>query len=544
MKERLDVMLVKRALASSREKAQEMIRSGSVYVDGKQAVKAGSFVEEGAVLEVRGETLRYVGRGGLKLEKALETWKIRLEGLVCMDVGASTGGFTDCMLQQGAARVYSVDVGRGQLAPVLRQDPRVICMEQTNFRYMTREDLQEQPAFISVDVSFISLEKMLGPAMALLRPGGRMVCLIKPQFEAGRGRVGKKGVVRQPGIHREVIGGIVDLADLAGFSVLGLDYSPIKGPEGNVEGEPMKHFLIYANERKDKNLAAARQIQRYLELKGKHVTLLKNQDSSAGQEPSAERACPAGQEPSAGRACPAGQGPSAGQGPPDSCLLVLGGDGTVLQAVREYRHRALPIIGVNLGTLGYMTEIEMPNLEESLDRLIAGDFVRESRMMLKGMVHFSHGGSEEGFALNDIVISRSGSLQIIKFSIYVNGQFLNDYHADGMIVTTPTGSTGYNLSAGGPLVEPGARLIMLTPICPHSLNQRSIILSSEDVVDIEIPERGEGGVQTVEASFDASHVVPLETGDRVRITQWEESAEFLRLDQVSFLEVLHRKMQG
>lgn len=306
----------------------------------------------------------------------------------------------------------------------------------------------------------------------------------------------------------------------------------------------MKHFLIYANERKDKNLAAARQIQRYLELKGKHVTLLKNQDSSAGQEPSAERACPAGQEPSAGRACPAGQGPSAGRGPPDSCLLVLGGDGTVLQAVREYRHRALPIIGVNLGTLGYMTEIEMPNLEESLDRLIAGDFVRESRMMLKGMVHFSHGGSEEGFALNDIVISRSGSLQIIKFSIYVNGQFLNDYHADGMIVTTPTGSTGYNLSAGGPLVEPGARLIMLTPICPHSLNQRSIILSSEDVVDIEIPERGEGGVQTVEASFDASHVVPLETGDRVRITQWEESAEFLRLDQVSFLEVLHRKMQG
>ena len=318
----------------------------------------------------------------------------------------------------------------------------------------------------------------------------------------------------------------------------------------------MKHFLIYANERKDKNLAAARRIQRYLELKGKHVTLLKNQDSSAGREPSAERECPAGQEPSAGRACPAGQEPSAerecpagqepsaGQGPPDSCLLVLGGDGTVLQAVREYRHRALPIIGVNLGTLGYMTEIEMPNLEESLDRLIAGDFVRESRMMLKGMVHFSHGGSEEGFALNDIVISRSGSLQIIKFSIYVNGQFLNDYHADGMIVTTPTGSTGYNLSAGGPLVEPGARLIMLTPICPHSLNQRSIILSSEDVVDIEIPERGEGGVQTVEASFDASHVVPLETGDRVRITQWEESAEFLRLDQVSFLEVLHRKMQG
>ena len=235
MKERLDVMLVKRALASSREKAQEMIRSGSVYVDGKQAVKAGSFVEEGAVLEVRGETLRYVGRGGLKLEKALETWKIRLEGLVCMDVGASTGGFTDCMLQQGAARVYSVDVGRGQLAPVLRQDPRVICMEQTNFRYMTREDLQEQPAFISVDVSFISLEKMLGPAMALLRPGGRMVCLIKPQFEAGRGRVGKKGVVREASIHLEVLEHFLDHAAQAGFTVKDITFSPIRGPEGNIE---------------------------------------------------------------------------------------------------------------------------------------------------------------------------------------------------------------------------------------------------------------------------------------------------------------------
>ena len=236
MKERLDVILVRQGHASSREKARAVIMAGNVYVNGQKEDKAGTFFDEAKIsLEVRESALRYVSRGGLKLEKAMERWNLKLDGRICMDIGASTGGFTDCMLQNGAARVYAVDVGRGQLAWKLRNDDRVVCMEQTNFRYMTREDLQEQPAFISVDVSFISLEKMLGPAMALLRPGGRMVCLIKPQFEAGRGRVGKKGVVRQPGIHREVIGGIVDLADLAGFSVLGLDYSPIKGPEGNVE---------------------------------------------------------------------------------------------------------------------------------------------------------------------------------------------------------------------------------------------------------------------------------------------------------------------
>ena len=223
-------------------------------------------------------------------------------------------------------------------------------------------------------------------------------------------------------------------------------------------------------------------------------------------------------------------------------MIVLGGDGTVLQAARETKKLHIPIIGVNLGTLGYMTEIEPANLKESLDRLIAGDYEQESRMMLNGKAYLSDGRTEEGWALNDIVITRSGSLQIIQFNIYVNGQFLNDYKADGMIITTPTGSTGYNLSAGGPLVEPRAKLIVLTPICPHSLNQRSIILSPEDVIEIEIPQGREGRIQTVEASFDGTHVIPLETGDRIRIVQSEKITEFIQLNQVSFLEVLHKKM--
>ncbi len=236
MKERLDVILVNQGYADSREKAKAVIMSGNVYVNGQKEDKAGTAFDPAKIrLEVRGSALKYVSRGGLKLEKAMEKWQFDLNGKSCMDIGASTGGFTDCMLQNGAKKVYSVDVGRGQLAWKLRQDERVVCMEQTNFRYMVREDIQEELDFASVDVSFISLTKILIPARNLLREGGEMVCLIKPQFEAGRDKVGKNGVVREPETHREVITKIVDYADSIGFGVLHLEYSPIKGPEGNIE---------------------------------------------------------------------------------------------------------------------------------------------------------------------------------------------------------------------------------------------------------------------------------------------------------------------
>lgn len=236
MKERLDVILVKQGLAESREKARAVIMSGNVYVNGQKEDKAGAAFEESRIrLEVRGKTLKYVSRGGLKLEKAMKQWGFMLEGRICMDIGASTGGFTDCMLQNGAAKVYSVDVGHGQLAWKLRNDTRVVCMEKTNFRYMVREDIQDDLDFASVDVSFISLTKILIPARNLLKEGGEMVCLVKPQFEAGRDKVGKNGVVREAGTHREVVSKILDYADSIGFCVCHLEYSPIKGPEGNIE---------------------------------------------------------------------------------------------------------------------------------------------------------------------------------------------------------------------------------------------------------------------------------------------------------------------
>ena len=237
MKERLDVLLVRRGLAESREKAKAVIMAGCVYVNDQKEDKAGAMFDETKIsnLEVRGNTLPYVSRGGLKLAKAMKQFDISLEGKVCMDIGASTGGFTDCMLQNGAVKVYSVDVGHGQLAWKLRNDERVVCMEKTNFRYMVRDDIQDDLDFGSVDVFFISLTKILGPAYNLLKTDAQMVCLIKPQFEAGKEKVGKKGVVRDPAVHVEVIEMVMDYAVSIGFEILNLDYSPIRGPEGNIE---------------------------------------------------------------------------------------------------------------------------------------------------------------------------------------------------------------------------------------------------------------------------------------------------------------------
>ena len=235
MKERLDVLLIKRNLAESREKAKAIIMAGSVFVDGQREDKAGSSFQEDVQIEVKGHTLPYVSRGGLKLEKALAEFDVTVEGKVCTDVGSSTGGFTDCMLQNGAVKVYAIDVGRGQLDWELRQDDRVVCMEKTNIRYVTPADIGEPVDFSSIDVSFISLTKVLEPIRRYLKADGEIVALIKPQFEAGREKVGKKGVVREKSTHHEVIEKVAGYANSIGFEVLNINFSPIKGPEGNIE---------------------------------------------------------------------------------------------------------------------------------------------------------------------------------------------------------------------------------------------------------------------------------------------------------------------
>lgn len=245
MKERLDVLLVQRNLAPSREKAKAIIMTGNVFVDGIREDKAGATFADTVAIEVKGNTLKYVSRGGLKLEKAIEQYGVSVDQKVCMDIGSSTGGFTDCMLQNGAVKVYSVDVGTNQLAWKLRQDERVVSMEKTNIRYLTKDQIDDEIAFASIDVSFISLTKVLLPARNLLTKDGEIVCLIKPQFEAGREKVGKKGVVREKSVHEEVIENVMKYAISIGFEPIKLDYSPIKGPEGNIE------YLLYIKKNGD-----------------------------------------------------------------------------------------------------------------------------------------------------------------------------------------------------------------------------------------------------------------------------------------------------
>lgn len=295
----------------------------------------------------------------------------------------------------------------------------------------------------------------------------------------------------------------------------------------------MKHFLIYTNCHKDESMETTERIRRYLEDHGHQCTvMLRNRGGCCGYH--------------GGTPCESHGTEETGElsFPEDAyCMIVLGGDGTMLRAAWDVKKANIPLIGVNLGTLGYMTEVETGCLEEALDQLMAGEVESESRMMLNGKIYGRDGSITQDWSLNDIVISRSGALQVIKLHVYVNGQFLKDYSADGVIITTPTGSTGYNLSAGGPIAEPSSRLIIMTPICPHTLSSRSIILSPEDVIEIRIPEGRDGGMQQVTANFDGSHVVPMGTGDRIRIVKSEKTTEILSVNKVSFLEVLHRKMR-
>ena len=268
-KERLDVLLVQRGLAPSREKAKAVIMAGEVFVDNQREDKAGQTFPKSVQIEVRGKKMKYVSRGGYKLERAMEVFPIELQDAVCMDVGSSTGGFTDCMLQKGAKYVYAIDVGTNQLAWSLRQDERVCSMEKTNIRYVTPEDIGEPVDFVSIDVAFISLTKVLGPAKELLKVGGEMVCLIKPQFEAGKDKVGKKGVVRDPHVHEEVIETVMNYALSLGFHILGLDHSPIRGPEGNIE-----YLLYMENDEREPSVLDGEEKHKIVELvKRSHETL-------------------------------------------------------------------------------------------------------------------------------------------------------------------------------------------------------------------------------------------------------------------------------
>lgn len=282
----------------------------------------------------------------------------------------------------------------------------------------------------------------------------------------------------------------------------------------------MEHFYVITNPSKDTDLKVTHTIRDYLTKRGKTCIIDAGSENRKGE--SYTDTTKVGEEV--------------------DCVIVLGGDGTLLQAAADLVDRNIPFLGINLGTLGFLAEVNVTGIEAALDKLLNGEFNIENRMMLHGTCFEQEERKDEARALNDIVITRKGSLQIINFSIYVNGQFLHRYHADGIIAATPTGSTGYNLSAGGPIVEPKASLIVITPICPHSMQNRSIVLSSEDVVTIEIEKSRDGSDQEVEAIFDGSHKQSLQTGDKLEIKKSRKTTGIVKLNQVSFLEILHRKM--
>lgn len=289
----------------------------------------------------------------------------------------------------------------------------------------------------------------------------------------------------------------------------------------------MKHFYIITNKPKDVDLKITGEVVSFLEAHGKQCTVCV-QDRSLKN--SAEGVCT--------DSCTREESV-----PKDAdCILVLGGDGTLLQAAVDCMDLDIPLLGINLGTLGFMAEVEKTNIEHALQALIDGDYEVEERMMLDGQIYHDEEKIQELHALNDIVLTRSGSLRIVAYDIYVNGQFLNSYSADGVIVSTPTGSTGYNMSAGGPIVEPKAKMLLLTPICPHKVGARSIVLSADDLIEIRVTDGRNGGIQKMEVNFDGSVTKPLSTGDSIRICQSTRVTKFIRLSKVSFLEVLHKKL--
>lgn len=283
----------------------------------------------------------------------------------------------------------------------------------------------------------------------------------------------------------------------------------------------MEYFYIITNPTKDVELKTAHFIRDYLESKGKRCVV----DAGTAED------------------MPEGYTDKTKVDAEVDCVIVLGGDGTMLQAAVDLSDMDIPFLGINLGTLGFLAEVNVSDIEKALDRLISGEYQIENRMMLFGKSYQGDNVKDDARALNDIVITRKGSLQIIYFNIYVNGQFLHRYHADGIIVATPTGSTGYNMSAGGPIVEPKASMILITPVCPHSMHNRSIVLSPEDEIVVEIESSREGKVQEVEAIFDGSHKVTLSTGEKMEIRRSDKTTGIVKLSQASFLEILHRKMK-
>lgn len=540
---RLDALVAGRGLAPTRARARALVLAGQVRVNGATVSKAGAAVPVDADVALAAPDHPYVGRGGIKLAHALDALGVRVAGRTALDIGASTGGFTDVLLRRGAAAVAALDVGRGQLAWKIRQDPRVTVIEGVNARGLGQAALP--PAFhavdvVTVDVSFISLKLVLPPLPPLLRPGADVVALVKPQFEAGRAEVGRRGVVTDAAVHARVVDEVRSAADRIGLSPVAETPSPVAGAEGNREFfvhlrrrappmtaprmEPPGAVGIVAKTRLQEAASVVAEAADWLAGRGVAVVLETDTARLAGRP--------------AATTCSRDELPAAAD-----LIVVLGGDGTLLGvAGRVARAGAdTPILAVNFGSLGFLTEITLPELYAALESVLAGTAGIDERRMLQARVMRGERAVAERIVLNDVVLTKAALSNIIDFSVTSGGQFVMRARADGLIISTPTGSTAYNLAAGGPIVHPRVDAVLVTPLAPHTLTNRPIVIPTTPPIGVT-PGLGEPH-QAASASFDGQFGVELEAGDRVTVQRAPRPLRVVRAESRSYFAVLREKLK-
>ncbi len=538
---RLDVLLTERGLTPSRERARAVILAGQVTVNGQVVSKAGTAIAADARVELVRPDHPYVGRGGLKLAHALDTFHIKVEGREALDIGASTGGFTDVLLRRGAVRVVALDVGHGQLDWRLRNDPRVVVVEGRNARYLSPQDLPGPVDLVVIDVSFISLTQILPQVPAVLRGAADVVALVKPQFEAGRDEVGKKGIVRDPDVHARVIEQVAAAAERVGLSRVGMTPSPITGAEGNQE------FLLHLAAAPSPR-AATRQTmintvgivaKIRLESVAQHLVDVAAWLEARGIEPIFEADTARLALPGAARRT------ATREELPHlvDLLIVLGGDGTLLAMADRVSQagRDIPVLGVNFGHLGFLTEITFPELYSLLESAIAGTATIDRRLMLRARVLRAGRCVAEYMALNDVVITRGALSRIIELAVTVGGDFVARFNADGLIIASPTGSTAYNLSAGGPILHPAVDALVLTPIAPHTLSNRPIVIPAS--APVLVTPTANDPDQEVILTLDGQLGLTLEPGDIVEAVRHETPVRLIKSPAHSYFDVLRQKLK-
>ncbi len=550
---RLDQLLVQRGLFDSRERARRAVMAGAVEVEGRRVDKPGTAVPEDARLSVLTPREPFVSRAGRKLADALDHYQVDPAGLVCLDCGASTGGFTDCLLQRGAVRVYAVDVGYGQLDHKLRYDPRVEVMERVNARHLQPGDIPEPCGLITLDVSFISLLKVVPALLPFLAPGGLLLPMIKPQFEAGRGAVGKGGILRDEEMRRTVVN--ADRRGPGGARAGAAGGARLGGPRHRRQPRGLRAAAqaraapagaggvsprAKAPAKKPAKSRAPRQpglrrvgiVSKAMSREAVHTAgelaeWLRRRDVEAALDEATLRALG-----------------KTGSEPPfcldDPCDLVvaLGGDGTLLSVARSLAGR-VPILGVNLGNLGFLTEINRGELYPSLVRVLAGRYSIEERSLYDVELR-RHGGETHAFQVfNDAVIAKSALSRIVELSLRVDGHLVARFRADGLIISTPTGSTAYNLSAGGPILHPLLPVAVLTPICPHALSLRPMVVSdaSRIAVTLETPS------EEVYLTLDGQEGEKVGFRDTVAVTRGAASVRLVKVAERTYYDNLRGKLR-